>query len=184
MKPNIGQGDKGMTFVFGSGKRIRKDHVQIEALGALDELNSFIGFARAIDDNKEINQLLTEIQRNLFVAGAVLATEKGYEKHKMIPLFTKKTVVLLEEMLQKYEKNLPELKNFILPSGTSQAAALHVCRSLARTAERRVVTFSRKRKINPHVMAYLNRLSDLFLAMARHANQQAGRDETIWKGTK
>ena len=181
MKPNIGQGDSGKSFVFGSGKRFPKDSAQFEALGVLDELNSYVGVARTHGDDAAIDRLLVEIQQTLFAAGAVLATEEGYEKHKMIPSFGQKKVKDLERALQKYEEDLPKLENFILPSGTPFACALYVCRTLSRTAERRVVTFSTERDINPAVQAYLNRLADLFFALSRYVNQQAGMEENIWQ---
>lgn len=181
MKPNIGQGDKGTAFVFGGGKRFPKDGAQFEALGALDELNSYIGVARTHGDDAALDRFLVEIQQTLFVAGAVLATEEGYENHKMIPSFTRKKVRNLERALQKYEENLPKLENFILPSGTPFACALYVCRAFSRTAERRVVTFSTERDTNPAVQAYLNRLADLFFALSRYVNQQAGIEENIWQ---
>lgn len=167
--------------MFGSGKLYPKDNAQFEAVGTVDELNSAIGYVCALCKRPRVAKELERIQRTLFSVQAHLGTEEGYEKDTRIPKITKRHVTHLERVLTMHEKELPSLRNFILPGGSKEAASLHVCRALARRAERRIVTLSRKKALNPHTQAYLNRLSDVLFAFARGANQDAGNDEVIWK---
>lgn len=183
-KPNIGQGDKGEAFLFGSGKRFPKDNAQFEALGTLDELNSAIGYARTLVGNKEVGELLRTIQQHLFEAQSVAGTEPGYERDARIPRFTAARVSFLEKAIMKAEADVAPLTHFILPGGTQAASWLHVCRALARRAERRLVTLSVEKELQPAVRAYINRLSDVFFALARAENARAGMVDTEWKGLK
>ena len=183
-KPNIGQGDKGESFLFGSGKRFPKDSAQFEALGTLDELNSAIGYARAMSSEVATQKLLSSIQEHLFEAQSVVGTEPGYEADTRLPRFTAARVAFLERAIVRLEKEAQPLAHFILPVGTPEAAWLHVCRALSRRAERRLVTLSREKKLNPNVRAYVNRLSDVFFALARATNAQKGVSDTEWKGLK
>lgn len=181
VKPNIGQGDKGEAFVFGSGKRFPKDSAQFEAVGTVDELNSMIGFAWALNSRKEVRRLLAHIQGTLFIVQSHLGTEEGYERDKRIPSLTKRHVRFLERQLIVLERDLPELKNFIVPAGVPQSALLHACRAVARRAERRIVTLSReKKKLNPNAQAYVNRLSDVLFALARYVQWREGGKEIPW----
>ncbi|MDX1608007.1 MAG: cob(I)yrinic acid a,c-diamide adenosyltransferase [Candidatus Spechtbacterales bacterium] len=179
-KPNQGQGDSGKSQLFGSGKKFSKDAPQFEALGALDELNTFIGYTRSICGQKEISSILENIQNDIFTCQANLALEPDY-KTDYIPEFKKERIKWLEEKILKYEKKLPELKNFILPGGTETASLMHICRAKTRTAERKIVKLSKKEKVDPIVQAYINRLSDVFFIFARYINLKSGRQDTIWK---
>ncbi|MEX0916494.1 MAG: cob(I)yrinic acid a,c-diamide adenosyltransferase [Candidatus Spechtbacterales bacterium] len=183
-KPNIGQGDGGESFLFGSGKRFPKDSVQFEVLGTLDELNSAIGYSRALSSTASTKKLLGTIQEHLFEAQSVVGTEPGYEQDKRLPRFPVSRITFLERAIATLEKEAPPLQHFILPGGTHEAAWVHVCRALARRAERRLVTLSREKKINPNVRAYINRLSDVFFVLARVVNAREGIVDTEWKGLK
>jgi cob(I)alamin adenosyltransferase len=180
-KPNIGQGDNGEAFLFGSGKRFPKDSAQFEAVGTVDELNSAIGYARFLCESSPLARELEHIQQMLFAVQAHVGTEYGYEKDTRIPKLTKRHITQLERTLVRYEKGLPPLRNFLLPGGSEAAAALHLCRTVARRAERRMVTLSREKSVNPYARAYINRLSDAFFVFARRVNQDSGSAETIWK---
>lgn len=183
-KPNIGQGDRGEAFLFGSGKRFPKDNAQFEALGTLDELNSALGYARTLASDRGTLKLLATIQTHLFEAQSVAGTEQGYEKDPRVPIFSTARVRFLERSVVALEKEAPPLQNFILPGGTPLAAWLHVCRTLARRAERRLVTLSQQKDLNPAVRAYVNRLSDVLFALARAENARSGEEEMTWKGLK
>ena len=146
-KPDIGQGDNGKSFLFGSGKRFSKSSVQFEALGSLDELNSNIGFARFLCEDKKIDKVLEDIQKNLFIILSNLGTEKGYECDKRIPKLKKKDVDGLLLIIKKYEKSLPELTSFIIPSGTKFASYIHICRAMTRRAEKKVCSTRKRKKL-------------------------------------
>lgn len=181
-KPNQGQGDSGESHLFGSGKKFPKDAPQFEALGALDELNTYAGYARAICEDSKIKEILKTIQNDLFTCQANLALEPGY-KSDYIPKLKKGRVEWLEEKIQKFEKDLPKLENFILPGGTKLAAVLHICRAKARTAERKIVAFSKEQGAEPAVQAYINRLSDVFFILARYSSQKEGRGDSVWQAS-
>lgn len=181
MKIYTKTGDKGETSLFG-GKRVSKSSTQIEAYGAIDELNSFIGLAISISNIKEVKQNLFNVQNDLLAIGAYLS---GYPKLK---LDLDDRTLEIEKTIDKLDTKLPALRNFILPGGDNLASALHVARTVSRRAERRVISYfdqSQSSKINQHgklqVIKYLNRLSDFLFVLARFSNQTAGKKETIWR---
>lgn len=180
LKPNIGQGDEGKTFLFGTGKKIFKDDIQFEVLGKLDELNSFVGYARGLVHDKKVKNLLEIVQNDLFNAQANVAVEKGY-KTSFIPEFSTDKIKALEDSILNFSKGLPELKNFILPGGSEAAPILHICRALTRTVERKMVSLSKKYKVNKNVQAYINRLSDAFFTLARYINYKNKEKDILWK---
>lgn len=176
MKPNIGQGDKGTTFLFG-GKKVSKDDCQVQAYGDVDELNSYIGLIRSVNNYKEIDPVLEKIQEDLFVLGSQLASSA---ENSRLPQLTKDNVKFLEENIQKFESDLPELKNFILPTGTQTGSLLHVARAVCRRAERSMVALSKEKKFSENLIPYANRLSDLLFALARWVNKKEGKQEKEW----
>lgn len=176
MKPNIGQGDKGITSLFG-GKKISKDECQVQAYGDVDELNSHIGLIRSVNNHKELDSLLEKIQEDLFVLNSQLASAV---ENSRLPQLTKGNVVFIEENIQKFEKDLPELRRFILPTGTQTAALLHIARTVCRRAERSIVTLSKEKQITENAISYVNRLSDLLFTLARWVNKQEGKQEKEW----
>jgi cob(I)alamin adenosyltransferase len=171
-------GDKGDTGLF-SGERVSKNSPRIEAYGTVDELSSMLGYVRSLTADRDINRILEGMQRDLFVVGAELATRAKKGRQQKLQT-TDATVKALEQETDRLDAELPALTTFIFPSGTSAAAALHVARSLARRAERRVVALSQKEEVNPQVIAYLNRLSSLLFVLARTANKRSGVEETKW----
>ena len=178
-KPNIGQGDDGKSVLFGTGEKFPKDNIQFEALGTLDELNSHIGYACSIYADKSVKELLLTIERHLFTIQAHIGVQQGYKTDK-VPAFLEEYVVFLEDSIRQYEQDLPELSNFILPTGTPQAAYLHICRTLTRRLERRLVELSRNMEYNEFIRPYINRLADVFFALARFSNYQAREKDRIW----
>ena len=176
MKLYTKTGDSGQTSLIGG--RVRKDDSRVEAYGTIDELNCFVGQTAAEaakhDELAELSERLIEIMQELFDCGSDLAYAKEGSPLKI----SAEPAVRLEGWIDQYIAEAPELTRFILPGGSSVSALLHVCRTVCRRAERRVVTLSAEHPINVDVLAYLNRLSDFFFAAARVANAKLGVPDT------
>jgi len=171
-------GDKGMTSVIGG--RVYKNDAKIEAYGTIDELNSFVGLAAAKatkqQETLDLAQQLEQIMQELFDAGSDLAYATPGHPFKLL----EDTVDTLEQWIDEHTAAAPQLSKFILPGGSELSAALHVCRTVCRRAERRTVTLAQQESINEVVLIYLNRLSDYFFAAARIANVQLGVEDTVY----
>jgi len=181
MKIYTRTGDEGKTGVIGG--RVSKDDVRVEAYGTIDELNAFVGEAIIRLDakaNADLIQDLTEIQHELFDAGADLAQAGKNRQYKVTAEMTQR----LETLIDRYDQECPPLQRFILPGGSSASAALHLCRVVARRAERQVVTLCNEQQTNDEVRRYLNRLSDFFFTVARVANVRAGVPDVEYKRGK
>ncbi len=214
-------GDDGDTALFGGG-RVPKNDRRVEAYGAVDELNSFVGLALAsvthTDANADrdadadphadadidagagadpdpdasadadphadagIRRGLLLIQNDLFALGANLATPEGDDSRPrpQTPEVPVARVEAMEEWIDQATEELPELRQFVLPGGTEAAARLHVCRSVCRRAERAVVALGREERLDPGIVPYLTRLSDLLFVWARLANLRAGQADVPW----
>jgi len=170
-------GDAGETSL-GDGSRVSKLDCRIGAFGTVDELNSALGVVLAGDPPDEMRGPLERIQNELFDVGADLSVPWGVTDRLRVeqPLIDR-----LEELCDRFNADLPELRSFVLPGGTETAARLHVARTICRRAEREVLLGAQEVELNPLVLAYLNRLSDLLFILARAANDAAGRDEPLWK---
>lgn len=181
MKIYTRTGDDGDTALFGGG-RVGKDHPRVEAYGDVDELNAVLGVARAADPMPRIDEILVSVQRDLFGLGALLATPdvERMERQLAKARIDAERLRELELAIDDCERELEPLRSFILPGGTSKAAALHLARTVCRRAERRVVTLRRGEAIPELVVHYLNRLSDLLFMLARVANRRAGTGEVTW----
>lgn len=168
-------GDQGKTALIG-GMVVPKDHPRVEAYGAVDELNAVLGLAVAFMEDGEIAGSLSRAQKDLFIIGAELAGGK-----KQI---SPSRAGELEREIDRLWAELPPLRHFIIPGGSKTASLLHLARTVCRRAERQVVLLSNqeKKKINPDIIVYLNRLGDLLFTQARHINYRKKRDETLWKG--
>jgi len=174
-------GDGGTT-ALGDGRRVAKDHARIEAYGTVDELNSTLGLVIAAGLDAEAVGLLRTIQNDLFDLGADLCVpERSVRGKKTRPplRIAPHHVRPLEQAIDRFNAPLSPLRSFVLPGGTPASSWLHLARTVCRRAERRVITLSRKETINPQVIIYLNRLSDLFFVMARRSNE-AGRADVLW----
>ena len=183
MKIYTRTGDTGETSLFG-GKRVSKDALRIEAYGSVDELNSVIGVVRSLKPQKELDVVLGQLQDQLFVLGADLATPRNAKKSKAtkkIPRIESSHITPLEQQIDAWERQLVPLRSFILPGGSPVAAQLHVARAVCRRAERLVVRLGKKETIGAEPVRYLNRLSDLLFVMARYANTLDGVKETEWR---
>ena len=161
-------GDNGTTGLIG-GNRVSKDSPYIEAGGSLDELNALIGVTRSLGLPDDIDQSLHHVQDDLFLIGAEMATPDGNRQPSRG--LRDRDVQRLEDEIDRIESGLEPLKQFVLPGGSIQGAHLHLARAVTRRTERHCVTLSRTEKINPHVLQYLNRLSDLLFVLARYLNR-------------
>lgn len=177
MKIYTKTGDKGKTSLI-YGVRVDKNDLRVEAYGTCDEANSMIGLALSYLDaepfegKEKVNEVYHRIQTNLFHVGAELATPQGKEvKWSLLP----SDVTSLEEQIDEWDATLQPLTNFILPGGHPAGSTFHVARTVVRRAERIAVSLGED--VNPLVLAYLNRLSDLLFVTARYVNQQLGRKE-------
>ncbi|EKE13000.1 MAG: ATP-cobalamin adenosyltransferase [uncultured bacterium] len=171
-------GDKGETGLFSSDRskkiRISKASLRVEAIGSVDEANTFLGLAASFLKNKEINPKIIEIQKHLFEVGAILAGVK-IDMDKDLPQE-------MEKEIDEMDKRLPKLTHFILPGGGHGGSLLFMARTFIRRAERRVVSLSKKEKVNTNLMIYLNRLSDYVYTLARYSNFKEGIKEKAWRG--
>ena len=169
-------GDAGSTGLA-DGTRVEKDAPRIEAIGAVDELNSALGVLLAETLPDPVRSCLADAQHDLFDLGGELAVPG----HAIV---AKSHVARLERELDRFNADLPPLKEFVLPGGTRAAALAHSARTVCRRAERRLVTLSRKQRVAPALLAYLNRLSDLLFVVARSLNSAAGGKDVLWQQGK
>lgn len=179
MKIYTKTGDKGSTAMF-AGKRIDKDSLRISSYGEVDELNSIIGEIINVSSKKDLTRKLLRIQNELFVLQSNLATL--FDVKIKIPKITPAYCFRLEKEIDIWQKSLPELRNFILPGGGEVGAKLHIARTVARRAERTIVSLSKKEKVNAYALAYINRISDWFFVLARFVNLQEKKAEVRWMG--
>lgn len=178
MKIYTKTGDDGTTSLF-SGGRVTKHHLRVESYGTVDELNSYLGVARAYQASEKTDEYLETIQNHLFRLGADLATPMDAKAEWLVRITDEETQ-WLEDTIDILNESLPELKNFILPGGVPVAAHLHVARTICRRAERIVVSLAEKEAINEASAIYLNRLSDCLFVLARYENAQQNESETKW----
>ncbi len=180
MKIYTRRGDAGETDLFG-GERVRKEHPRVEAYGQVDELNAFVGAAIASSDQKDLIDFGRRIQSTLFDLGSFLATPDAAHREKAsIPEVTDADVEALEAEIDRLEGELEPLTTFILPGGTTAAAAFHVARTVCRRAERATVRLDAEEPLGGLALRYLNRLSDLLFVMARAENKRAGVEDVPW----
>jgi cob(I)alamin adenosyltransferase len=179
MKIYTKTGDDGTTGLIGA--RVRKDDPRVAAYGDVDELNAVLGLVLADARDEALGALLRGIQRDLFAVGAHLA-----DPNARVTASRSKTdiaaerIAELEQAIDAAETELPALTAFILPGGCRAGAALHLARTVCRRAERTVVTLAAQSTVEPTIVTYLNRLSDLLFVLARRENQRAGSPEDLW----
>lgn len=174
-------GDKGETSLFG-GKRLLKSHIRIEAYGTVDELNSCIGFLRDGIQSERQESVLKEIQDRLFTIGSNLASDPS--KNMTTPDVIEADIELLENEIDRMEKDLPALKSFILPGGHQLVSFCHIARCVCRRAERAVIKLDQTESIETILIIYLNRLSDYLFVLSRKIGQDLGVNEIEWKPRK
>ncbi len=178
MKIYTKTGDTGSTSLL-YGKKVSKSDLRIEAYGTVDELNANLGLLIDISVNADINTFLRHVQHKLFVIGSNLASEKIDNNLEKIDL---KDISDIENCIDDFTKQLPELKHFILPGGHKIVSLCHICRTVCRRAERMVVRLSEDALVDTKIIVYLNRLSDYFFVLSRKIAFDLGVEEVKWKG--
>ena len=169
-------GDAGTTGL-GNNQRVSKNSLRVHAMGEVDELNSNIGVLLCEGMADDVREVLVDIQHQLFNLGGELSIP-GFELLKV------EAVAALDDALETYNAQLPKLEEFILPAGTRGASLAHVCRTVARRAERAVVALGNEEAIQEAPRQYLNRLSDLMFVLARVLNRLNGGDDVYWKSER
>jgi len=159
------RGDRGETGLFG-GRRVRKSHRRVEGLGSLDELNAWLGLARAFNKEPRLEKSLSSVQQQLHRLSAVVGGASGRRGLGI----TKKDTAWLEKECDFFSEKLPPLRKFVLPGGGKGGACLHVARAVCRRAERSLCRLAEKEPVSREMLSYLNRLSDLLFLLARYAN--------------
>lgn len=172
-------GDKGTTSLIG-GVRISKSDIRLEAYGTIDELNSFIGLLDSIVVDEHIKSTLTRIQSNLFNVGSYLATDQTHTPLYQSAKLKEGETEFIEKEIDTILGELPERHGFVLPGGCESASLSHVCRTICRRAERRMVELSEKAIVGDEIISYVNRLSDFFFVLAKKLNFIEGKEEKTW----
>lgn len=180
MKIYTKTGDDGTTGLVG-GSRVKKFDIRLEAYGTVDELNASLGVLRSFKISESDKKLIVEIQNKLFNIGSRLASDEKGEAYTANLAITDAQIELLENSIDEFEQDLPELTNFILPGGDSASAQCHVARTVCRRAERRVLEFADNTTIHENTVKYLNRLSDFLFVLSRKLAKENGVAETVWK---
>ena len=190
-------GDEGKTSFVG-GERVDKDDLRIEAVGAIDELNAVIGLSISLLNGKAnakqpalresqigkantVKQMLLQTQNDLFTLGSELSYFTSIAKERKQPQTTVRHIYYLENYIDRLVSELPVQTKFILPNGTQASTALHFARTTCRRTERIIVTLSRKYELNPCILKYLNRLSDLLFIMARYTNKESDLNNPLYQ---
>jgi len=180
-------GDKGETGLIG-GRRVSKSDLRIIAYGSIDELNSNIGLIISVLSKKnrdlffDLIDLLIKVQNDLFIIGSDLADPTAIlENEAHTPRVAENMASYLEQIIDKFEVELSPIKFFILPGGSVESSVVHISRSVARRAETAVAALSKGQTINPAILIYLNRLSDLLFVVARLVNKRMGVDDIPWR---
>lgn len=172
-------GDEGMTSLVG-GVRVSKTHPRLEAYGTLDELNSHLGFLVTFLQQEEKEEVLT-IQNKLFSVASYLATDQSKVQLRKQSILTEDDSKVLEHLIDKMDETLPPLKSFVLPGGCQASAECHICRTVCRRAERRILALTDDFEIDTNLLQYMNRLSDYLFVLARKLNFLHKVDEIYWQ---
>ena len=177
-----GGGDSGMTSLAG-GVQVHKTHPRLETYGTIDELNAFIGLLINETESARIIELLQNVQHLLFNAGSYPATDTAQTQLKPQGLITAEDILLLEEMIDVIDDELPVQRGFVLPGGCRSAALAHVCRTVCRRAERALFRLNEAIPVDTYVLVFFNRLSDLLFVIARHECFYHHKEENIWNNS-
>jgi len=189
MKIYTKTGDQATTALFG-GTRVAKHHMRIHSYGSIDELNSWLGLLRDQSANEHNKSILIKIQDTLFTIGAILATDpekaqlKSGKSRLNIPLLESKDITLLEDEIDRLNKNLPAITHFILPGGHPNVSNCHITRTVCRRAERMISLLHEHEPVEPLVLAYINRLSDYLFVLARKLSLDLQAEEIKWNPPK
>lgn len=177
-------GDQGQTSLVG-GQRVSKTCTRLEAYGTVDELNAHIGLLAALCANEADRQFLTTVQGTLFVVGGYLATDPTQRDIRPHNIVTPQMVTDVEREIDRLQATLTPFRHFILPGGTQAAAQAHVCRTVCRRTERRILALTTEgTDVDTNTLAYVNRLSDYLFVLARKLNLDKNHPEIIWQKAK
>ena len=172
-------GDKGTTGLIG-GTRVPKTHIRLEAYGTVDELNSNLGLlATYLMDEHDLN-FVQSVQDKLFAIGSHLATDQEKVQLNDVSVIHPEEIECIEHEIDRLDNMLPPLHAFILPGGSRGASVCHVCRTVCRRAERRILALAEQCAVAPELLAYVNRLSDYLFVLSRKINWDEKKDEIFW----
>lgn len=182
MKIYTKTGDKGTTSLVG-GTRVPKTHIRLEAYGTVDELNSNLGLLITYLPDGKDKDFLQQVQDRLFAVGFHLATDREKMELKEASIIGPEQVEMVEREIDRLDTLLPPLSAFILPGGSRGAAVCHVCRTVCRRAERRILALAEQVEIASELLAYVNRLSDYLFVLSRKMNQDDKKGEIFWNNS-
>lgn len=181
MKIYTKTGDSGQTGLIG-GTRVWKNNPRLEAYGTIDELNAFIGVLTTGAFPENIQPFLQRVQHKLFAVGSHLATDLSKTNLKAASIIREEDILELEEAIDRMDETLPPLNNFVLPGGSTAGAHAHVCRTVTRRAERKIMDLIQTDiQIDETILKYINRLSDYFFTLSRYLIVSEGHKEFFWK---
>ena len=180
MKIYTKTGDDGTTGLIG-GSRVKKYDLRLEAYGTVDELNAAIGVVRSSKLPENVTEILNKIQNKLFNIGSLLASDDKGEAFTSNLAITEENINDLENAIDEYQNQLPELTHFILPGGDFLSAQCHVARTVCRRAERRILEFAEHSKVQNEIIIYINRLSDFLFVLSRKLAFDNNVEEVSWK---
>lgn len=175
-------GDKGTTSLVG-GTRVPKSHIRLEAYGTVDELNSHLGLLVTYLAHEQDRNFVQQVQDNLFAVGSHLATDRRQTELHQASIITPAQVEAMEQEIDRLDAMLPPLTAFVLPGGSRGAAVCHICRTVCRRAERRILDLAQQAEISDELLAYVNRLSDYLFVLSRKINKDEQKDEIFWNNT-
>ena len=178
MKIYTRKGDSGHTSLI-DGDTVNKHNLSVDAYGTIDELNSFLGLLKDYIKDDKIKDILNKIQIKLFSIGSILASGKNKNISEKVKI-EKKDVEYIELEIDRLNKDLPELKNFVIPGGHKTSSYSHVCRSICRRAERKISELNNKSSVDSNILAYVNRLSDFFFVLSRFLKYSDNVSESHW----
>jgi len=178
MKIYTRKGDSGQTSLI-DGDMVNKHNLSVDAYGTIDELNSFLGLLKDYIKDDKIKDILNKIQIKLFSIGSILASGKNKNISEKVKI-EKKDVEYIELEIDRLNKDLPELKNFVIPGGHKTSSYSHVCRSICRRAERKISKLNNKSSVDSNILAYVNRLSDFFFVLSRVLKYSDNVSESQW----
>lgn len=179
MKIYTKTGDKGITSLVG-GTRVPKTHIRLEAYGTVDELNANLGVLISYLTDEEDREMVRHIQDRLFAVGSNLATDLEKTDLKCASVIRPEEIERIEQEIDRLDSILPPLRAFILPGGSRGASFCHVCRTVCRRAERRILALAEQCEVTPELPAYVNRLSDYLFVLSRKINRDEKKDEIFW----
>lgn len=182
MKVYTKTGDKGTTSLVG-GTRVPKTHIRLEAYGTVDELNSNLGLLITYLTDERDKNFLQQVQDKLFAVGSHLATDQEKTKLNEVSVITPTLIEAIEREIDHLDSKLAPLSAFVLPGGSRGASVCHICRTVCRRAERRILALAEQVEVSSELMIYVNRLSDYLFVLSRKINLDEKKNEIFWNNS-